>query len=55
MPALSCAVTETSWLSVGKRPTKAESWVPMEVMLEYWRPQSSGWPLQAVCAEMRRV
>ena len=55
MPALSWSGTETSWLSEGRRPTKAESWVPMEVMLEYLRVQSSGWPLQAVCAEMRRV
>ena len=55
MPALSWSGTEIAWLSWGRRPTKAESWVPMEVMLEYWRVQSSEWPLQAVCAEMRRV
>ena len=41
----------TSWLSVGRVPTKAESWLPIWVMFEYWREHSSAWPLHnGACA-----
>ena len=49
-PASSWVVTSTSWSSVGRIPTNAESWVAIWVMFEYLRSQSSTWPLQPTWA-----
>ncbi len=54
MPVLSWSVTEMSWLSWGRRPTKAELCVPIVVMFENWRGQSAGWPLHDCCAWVGR-
>jgi hypothetical protein len=49
IPPFSCDVTDSSWLSVGKMPTNAESWAPINVTFEYLRLQSAALPLH-VCA-----